>query len=291
MKRIVITGQSGFVSVALSVYLKKKLDCQTELISMRDDSWRQRDFSGVDVLIHAAGMTTHDEKAHAYQEYKEINYELTRVVAEYAKESGVPYFVYFSTMAVYGGIQHISIKRGIDADTPLNPRTKYGKSKYEAEQFLTDIQTEQFRIAIIRAPMIHGVNAGGNFQQQWNLAVRLPIIPMYRNRRSAIYILNLCEFVKQLCEHEDCGVFMPQNGEYLSTSALAVMIQKYSGVKSIKTNLLNPVIYIATLLVPRIRRIFGSEYYVMELSNYRDNSYRIYTMEESVKQIAELKKG
>ena len=291
MKKIMITGQSGFVSSTLSDYLKRNLDCSTELVSVRDESWRKRDFSETDIVIHVAGMTTHDEKAHVYREYREDNYELTRAIALYAKESGVSYFIYFSTMAVYGGIQHINGRQSINKDTPLNPQTKYGKSKYEAEQFLCNLQTELFKIAIIRAPMIHGVNAGGSFQKQWDLAVKLPVIPMYRNCRSAIYISNLCEFVKQLCEYEDCGIFMPQNGEYLSTGGLALMIQKYSGVRSIKTNLLNPIIFIAMFLIPRMRRIFGSEYYVMELSDYRDNSYRIYTMEESVRQIAELKKG
>lgn len=258
---------------------------------MRDDDWRQKDFSGVDIVIHAAGMTTHDEKAHDYEEYREINYKLTREIAQYAQKNGVSYFIYFSTMAVYGGIQHISSRQPIDADTPVSPQTKYGKSKYEAEQFLQTLQTKQFNVAIIRAPMIHGVDAGGNFQKQWRFALTMPVVPMYGNKRSVIYITNLCEFVKQLCMHEDGGVFMPQNGEYLSTGEMAACIQKYSGIRSVRTKLLNPFIYIAMYMLPGIRRIFGSEYYAMELSDYRDSSYRMYTTEESIRQMAELKKG
>lgn len=60
-------------------------------------------------------------------------------------------------MGVYG------IETGyITKDTIAKPKTPYAKSKYEAEQHLLKMNTDDFKIAILRPPIVYGRGCKGN---------------------------------------------------------------------------------------------------------------------------------
>ena len=56
------------------------------------------------------------------------------------------------------------------------------------------------------------------------LAKKIPVFPDYENKRSMLYIDNLCECVRQIIDNDEKGYFYPQNIEYVKTSNLVKTI-------------------------------------------------------------------
>ena len=72
---------------------------------MRDSAWREKSFSGYDVVFHVAGIAHSDsgkiseEKAKLYYS---VNTDLTVETANKAKADGVKQFVLMSSVIIYG---------------------------------------------------------------------------------------------------------------------------------------------------------------------------------------------
>ena len=131
-----------------------------------------------------------------------------------------------STLSVYGLVGTVGKEVMINKDTPCRPNSFYGKSKLEAEGLLERLQNEDFKVAILRVPMIYGPNCPGNYEQLRRITDKTPIFPSINNNRSMIFIDNLSEFVRLLIDNQDNGLFFPQNLEYINTSYLVALIAK-----------------------------------------------------------------
>lgn len=95
-----------------------------------------------------------------------------------------------------------------------------------------------------------------------------------------IYIDNLSEFIKQIINSIDSGIFFPQNSEYVNTSELVYCIAKYHNKKIYFTKMFNPLLRM--LNIGDLNKVFGSLVYELEMSEYKNN-YRIYGFKESIK--------
>ncbi len=71
-------------------------------------------------------------------------------------------------------------------------------AKWRADKGVRNLQTDDFHVAVLRPPMIYGKGSKGNYSTLEKLARTLPIFPDVNNRRSMLYIDNLCEFLYQL---------------------------------------------------------------------------------------------
>ncbi|MFP3920042.1 NAD-dependent epimerase/dehydratase family protein, partial [Lysinibacillus telephonicus] len=197
-----------------------------ELISLKTDSWRQKDFSEYDVIYHVAGLAHIKETKKNAALYYKVNRDLAYEVAYKAKREGIKQFIFLSSMSVYG------IECGvIDTFTPTKPKNNYGKSKLQAENLISSLEDFSFKIAILRPPMIYGKGCKGNYTRLANLAVKTPIFPDIDNKRSMIYIDNLSEFVKYIIDNCSCGLFFPQNKDYVKTSSMVRLIAEAHGRK------------------------------------------------------------
>src|SRR5699024_6822070 len=130
----------------------------------------------------------------------------------------------------------------IDESTRLNPKTHYGKSKKAAEDSIQKLETDEFKVAIVRPPMIYGKGCPGNYQRLRKLALRTPIFPDVDNRRSMIYIDNLSEFLRLLTLNTERGFYCPQNEEYMNTALLIKKISKVNNKKVILINLFTSIL-------------------------------------------------
>ncbi len=52
-----------------------------------------------------------------------------------------------------------------------------------------------------------------------------------KNEKSMLYVENLCEFVRLMIEHNEQGIFYPQNSVRSNTSELVAMIGRAHGKK------------------------------------------------------------
>ena len=100
MKRILITGKNSYVGNSFEKWLSRYPDDYViEKISLRDESWKEHDFSKYDVVYHVAAIVHKKEKPDMKSLYFKINRDLTVELAKKAKNSGVKQFIFLSTMA------------------------------------------------------------------------------------------------------------------------------------------------------------------------------------------------
>ena len=76
------------------------------------------------------------------------------------------------------------------------------------------------------------------------------------NRRSMIFIGNLCAFMKEVIDLGKEGVFFPQDSEYVCTSELVRQIAAENGRHIVLTRAFNPLLRL--FRVSLIKKVFGS---------------------------------
>ena len=265
MKKVLITGKNSYVGVKLNRWLLQFPNEYTvDSISVRNEEWNDKDFSKYDVVVHVAGIAHIKETKENAPLYYRVNRDLAYDVAKKVKSSGVKQFVFLSSMSVYG------VESGlIDKKTPLNPKNNYGKSKLEAEELISSLADTDYKIAIIRPPMIYGESCKGNYMKLSKLAISIPCFPKIENKRSMIYVDHLSEFMKLLIDNCESGVFHPQNMEYVKTSELVKEIANFHGKKIVLTKLFNPIL--RAIMYGALKKMFGNLVYDKELSRYKAN--------------------
>ena len=209
--------------------------------------------------------------------------EICTEIAEYTKSFGVKNFVFFSSMIVYGADKPLGTEFIIDETTDPNPENFYGKSKLDAEQELLKLQDNNFSVAILRIPMVYGPDCKGNFPQLLKVAKKSPFCPNIKNKRSMIYVDNLCEFLRLVIENNKSGIFYPQNSEYVSTVDIIKIAAKYFNHKIIFIRLFNPLIKLLSKRLGVNNKIFGTKFYDMSLSPDLEK-YNIVDFETSIKE-------
>lgn len=177
MKKILITGASGFIGSAI---VNKALDLGMEVwAAVRHSSSKQYlqdkrinfielDLSSAqqmtqalsklrfDYVVHAAGLT----KALRQADFFSVNTEGTKHLVEALKNSNqeLQRFVYMSSLSVFGAIKEQMPYQPIkETDTP-RPNTAYGKSKWEAEKFLDGLEEACYDLpyVILRPTGVYG---------------------------------------------------------------------------------------------------------------------------------------
>ena len=228
MKKILITGANSYIGVSVEQHLSQwPKDYLVDTVDMVDGSWREKDFRGYDAVLHVAGLV-HQPKSKndpdQAERYDRINHLLAVETARKAKDEGVRQFLFMSSASVYGLSAPVGKVVMITEDTLLNPTDNYGISKKRAEEDLALLRDENFRLAVLRPPMIYGKGCKGNYQTMAKLAKKLPVFPWVDNQRSMLYMENLAEFIRLLIEDGADGIFCPQNNEYVNTSDMVSLI-------------------------------------------------------------------
>ena len=283
MKRVLITGAGSYIGNNVEAWLKKWPEqYQVEVLDMQLPTWKEYDFSSFDSVFHVAGIA-HADVGNVSEErkqfYYKINTDLAIETAKVAKYQGVKQFILMSSMIIYGGKEHVS------RDTMPDPANFYGDSKWRADQGIRELEDDTFKVVVLRPPMIYGKNSKGNYPVLAKMAKKLPIFPRINNKRSVLFVDNLSEFVRLMIENEESGIFFPQNESLVSTADLVGNIAKAHNHKIWMTSLLNPFVAIAKRIPGKIGNLaskaFGSSYYDMEMSQYKDD-YIVITSEESI---------
>lgn len=282
MKKILITGANSYIGISFDKWLSQYPDkYAVDTIDMIDDLWKEKSFGGYDVVFHVAGIAHIKETRKNQPLYYKVNGDLAYETAKKAKADGVKQFIFLSTMSVYG------IDSGIiDNNTPVKPRSAYGKSKLEAEELINKLNDASFTVAILRPPMVYGKGCRGNYPRLVKFSLKTPVFPDIDNKRSMIYIDNLSEFVKQLIDNCNGGTFFPQNAEYVNTSEMVRLIADAHGKKVRMTRFFNPLINLVNL--GSIKKVFGDLVYEMSMSNYQ-NDYRVCGFKHSIFQTEGVK--
>jgi len=282
MKKILITGANSYIGTSIEKWLGRYPDKYSiDTVDMRGDDWKKRDFSEYYVVFHVAGIAHVSSDPKMEDLYYKVNRDLTIDVAKKAKNEGVKQFIFMSSIIVYGDSSNINEKKVIGKNTILKPSNFYGDSKLQAEEGIKPLESDDFKIVILRPPIIYGKGSKGNFPKLVKVARKLPIFPDIDNQRSMLHIDNLCEFIKLMIEKEESGLFFPQNEEYVCTSEMIRMIAEAHGRKIKLTKVFNPLLRLMGLKIGIVNKAFGSLVYEHSLSEYKEN-YRIRDLKQSI---------
>ena len=278
MKRILITGANSYIGTSFENYIKENHSDQysVDTVDMIDEKWRERDFSGYDSVFHVAGIAHIKETKDNSELYYKVNRDLAFETAQKAKEAGVKQFVFLSSLSVYGMDTGI-----ITAETSPRPKSNYGKAKLEAEHLLESLNHDDFKVAVIRPPMVYGKGCKGNFSRVVSLVRKLPVFPKVNNQRSMIYIDNLSAFIELIIRNGDPGIIVPQNREPMCTSQMASWIAEELGKKLYFSYLLGFFIVVCRPFFSVLRKSFGSLVY--HDAGIGECEYHVIDSEQSVR--------
>jgi UDP-glucose 4-epimerase len=280
MKRVLITGKNSYIGTSLENWLEKEPSKYiVDTVDMKDGSWKEKDFSQYDVVFHVAGIAHVSSDPKMEDLYYKVNRGLAIEAAEKAKAEGLKQFILMSSIIVYGDSS--SNKRIIDRNTVPTPSNFYGNSKLQAEEGIKHLESNDFKIVVLRPPMIYGKGSKGNYPRLANIAKKAPFFPEFGNERSMLHIDNLCEFIKVMIDYEETGLFFPQNKEYVKTSDMVKTIAEVHGKKIWMTMLFNPVIRLM-FGVGVVNKVFGNLVYEQSMSDYDKANYRIRSFRESI---------
>ena len=290
MNTILITGAGSYVGESVRKYMLATAPGEFEIdaVDTMNDAWRKADFARYDVVYHVAGIAHVNADPKMEPLYYKVNRDLTIEVAKAAKDAGVRQFIFMSSQIVFHESQSLKTEV-LTRETKVNPNGFYGDSKLQAEIGLHKLESDTFKVCVLRPCMIYGPNAKGNFPRLAKLATKVPVFPCWHNKRSMLYIDNLAEFVKQAVLRELSGTFYPQNRELADTVEIIRFFAKEAGHKIWITRLLNPFVWLGSFVLQPINKMFATYYYDPSMSKM-DFDYQLVSFEESLKKVAESMK-
>ena len=288
MKKVLITGANSYIGTSVEKYILEHYpeECSFYTVDMRDGTWKEKSFSGYDVVFHVAGIAHSDngkiseEKAKMYYS---VNTDLSIETAKKAKVDGVKQFIFMSSAIVYGSSSKVGKKKMITRDTPISPANAYGDSKVQAEKGIVSLEDSNFKVCVLRPPMIYGKGCKGNYLTLRKFALKLKFFPYVKNERSMLYIENLCEFVRLMILNEEGGIFFPQNSEYTNTSEMVKMIAAANGRKLHLVHGFGWAVKFLGLFTGLVKKAFGSLTYNKEKSMYGEE-YQKYSLLQSIEE-------
>lgn len=219
--KITLTGARGFIGTYFVNNYNEKYTI--DRFSFFNDKLNELELQGCDVVIHLSALV-HQMGGASKDEYDKVNVVQTLELAKKAKISKVTHFIFMSSVKVYGE-ESGSV---YSESTECNPQDDYGRSKLKAENELLKLEDENFKVSIIRTPIVYGYGVKANIKSLITLVSKVPILPFARidNRRSIVYIGNLCHLIDQIIEHDEKGLFLASDDKPVSTTLLIESISR-----------------------------------------------------------------
>lgn len=280
--KILITGKNSYIGNALKDYLSGDKTFEIETISLRTNAWKNVDLSQYDSIFHVAGIAHNKKNSKHNPLYFAVNRDLTLALAKEAKQAKVKQFIYMSSAIIFGKDTKPNNDQFIDVSQP-NPIGVYAKSKYEADTQLSELNSVDFNVVNIRAPIVYGPNCKGNFPQLIHWAHLFYWLPKMDNQRSMVYIDNLNELIKLIFLNQSKGLFYPQNERYISTNEIIEYSRLAKGLKTRYSKSLGMLLR-AFICVPILKKVYGDKKYAHSDSAHFDNQYQVVKTSDSIKQ-------
>lgn len=145
--------------------------------------------AGADVVFHlAAKLHINQPDPSLRDEYRRVNIEGTRTVAEAAAAAGVKRFVHFSTINVYGSSEPPEI---LDETSPPHCDSWYAETKWESERIVLGL----LPATVLRLAAVYGPGMKGNYTRLLDALRRHRYVPIGdgRNRRTLVHQADVAE--------------------------------------------------------------------------------------------------
>ena len=264
MKKILVTGASGFIGNALCKALIKSdrsiygavrsinsslIKSEIKYVSVGDISFKPnwKDIlAGIDCVIHCAAIPHKVNKNQDLDLYRLVNTKASEYLAEESCKAGVKRLIFLSSIKVNGESTNNEfekvnpsgqIKNVFTHNDIPNPLDPYSISKSNAETFLWKISAKtSLDVVVVRLPLVYGKNVKGNLARLIKLVrsgIPLPL-GLVKNQRSMIGIDNLVDLLIRCIDHPKANgkTFLASDDEDISTSELIKLIASSMGRKA-----------------------------------------------------------
>ena len=250
--RVLVTGASGFVGRALVAHLVAggvpvrgavrrrpgALPRGVDIVEVGDiggaTDWSAA-LAGIDTVVHCAARVHQlsDASTDPLAAFREVNREGTLALGRAAARSGASRLVFLSSIGVNGAE---TFGRAFCAEDAPAPCSAYAISKREGEDGLRAIGREAgLKIVVVRAPLVYGPGAPGNFAALLRAVKRGFPLPLgaIANQRSLVSIYNLVDLIRNCTRHDRAAgqTLLVSDGEDLSTTDLLRRTAKAFGVR------------------------------------------------------------
>ncbi|MBQ8701562.1 MAG: NAD(P)-dependent oxidoreductase [Prevotella sp.] len=256
MDKILITGATGFIGgfivdealrqdMEVWVAVRKSSSRQwltderirfIELnLSSQEQLEKQLEGLSFDYVVHAAGVT----KCLNTEDFFRINTEGTKnlVRALIALEMPIRKFVYVSSLSVYGPVREQQPYEEIrESDTP-RPNTAYGRSKLEAEQWLSTLLSHGegsgvgFPYVILRPTGVYGPRERDYFLMAKSIKSHVDFAVGYKPQDiTFVYVTDVVQAIFLALKRGETGrAYFLSDGEVYRSSTFSNLIRKELG--------------------------------------------------------------
>jgi len=277
MNNLLLTGASGFVGDYFLSKYSKSYNITT--FSFQQSSLDLLELGNIEVIVHLSALV-HQMGGASKEAYERVNVEQTLELAKRAKKSSVKHFIFMSSVKVYGE----ESQEVYSESTLCHPKDEYGRSKLKAEIELQKLEDSEFKVSIIRTPIVYGYEVKANIKNLIALVDKVKILPFgdINNKRSMVYIGNLCHLIDRLVIANRSGIYLANDDVTLSTFSFISMI-----ADELKKNVLIVKIPFFSKLLKTIKPSFYKRLYMsLEVDNTHTKEVlkmnNLYTIEEGI---------
>ena len=250
MKRILITGASGFIgSFIVEEALRQGMETWAAVRSSSSRAYLndqrinfiELDLSDeqrlteqlkdhqFDYVVHAAGVTKCINK----EDFRRVNTEGTRhlVSALRALRMPIERFVFLSSLSVMGAIREQQPYTEIREDDTPQPNTAYGKSKLEAEEALKAGSEEQFPYVILRPTGVYGPREKDYFIMAKSIKGHSDFAVGYKPQDiTFVYVKDVVQAVFLALDHGKTGrAYFLSDGKVYRSATFSNLIRRELG--------------------------------------------------------------
>lgn len=261
---IFITGVSGFVGTNLVNYFKDrggvmpygssrqmKSNLPEKLMLVTDYSAATLNELKIDIFIHLAGIAHDLNNQYEPKDYYTVNFEGTKNAVDEFLKSNARAFIFVSS------IKAVCDTSSIPADESVKPApmTDYGKSKWQAEEYIQRIAPgSDKKFYILRPAMIHGPGSKGNLNLLYRFAKSGLPFPFgaFHNQRSFLSIGNFNYAIDTIINKDVApGTYHLADDGFLSTMELYSLLCKAMNSKIRIWNVPKKLIQVMAALIGR----------------------------------------
>lgn len=218
---------------ARSLWPEGDIDCRSGDLS--DVSTLDGVLKGISVVFHLASYSPAPDEPDIYEApaHWPVTAVGTRNLTVLAEASKISRLVYVSSVKAMG--DEIAAQ-GRPADETMEPQpdSLYGRAKLAAEQSVLELgQSGRIHVAVLRLPMVYGLEGQGNVARMIDAVARgrFPPWPRITNRRSAVHVEDAVQAVLLLAGDPRAAgeLYLVTDGRTYSTRWLYEQIRSALG--------------------------------------------------------------
>ncbi|MEG1581131.1 MAG: NAD(P)-dependent oxidoreductase [Bacteroidaceae bacterium] len=194
----------------------------------------KQEHGGWDYMIHAAGAT----KCRCKEDFFRINYEGTKILIEelISLDMKPKKFVYISSLSIFGALREnptfgtsTHYSPITDNDTPI-PNTAYGKSKLQAERYLSELT--DFPFVVLRPTGVYGPREKDYFLMAKSIRQHIDFSVGYKKQElTFIYVADLVTATFLALEKGKCGQhYLVSDGQSYEGKTFSNLLQQEMGI-------------------------------------------------------------